>query len=246
MAQGRRLGGRATVASGLVMAMQLAVSGVAAAADEPGKLERTVGGVTFTAAVAGAEAVLVAQDKHVRVEKRTNRERATIVVVAGKDRVTVSFSAGDVHVARNGRGARLAASKVSTDAFGAVRSVLAGSTALREAARLRSVLDGGVEAPAPITSALAFVGMLGGDPVGMRKIATERMGEPGIKFARIVTDCWDEYSYSVNRFWYDLEACLDINRWNIALWHGCHFEWTVKVELAWFGAIACAGGLPAV
>ncbi len=245
MAQRRRFEGRVAVASGLVMAIQV-IAGGQAAADQSKTLQRTEAGVTFTAAVAGGEAVLVAQDKDVRVEKRTAGDRATIVVSTDRDRVTVTLSAGEVHVARGGRGAKLIASKVSKEEFGAVRAVLQGSTALEAAGRLRTVLDGGVQAPAPVASALAFVSMLGGDVVGMQRIAAARSGQPGIQFARIVPECWNDYSSTVNQYWYDLEACLDINRWNILLWHGCHFEWTVKVELAWFGAIACAGGLPAV
>jgi len=235
----------------LTMATACLAAGVPAASAQTGQTPaaRTIrqGDLTFTSASSGGESILAVDAPGVRVEKRASTAGSgTIVLTAGADRVEVTVTRDQLRVARGGRVRVVTASAAAARELRGVTALLQGAPAVEAGARLRATL--GDDAPGPLVSALAFVGMLSGDATGMRRVAARAVRPTGgIQFARYTAEeCWRQYELSISIFFHDFEECIDDNRWNYVLFQACNFTYVIQAEISWFSLLSCAGGLPAV
>lgn len=201
--------------------------------------------VIVSSASVGTEAVLVAESPRGRLEHRASTSgTGTIVATAGDDRLEVRVSREVLRVSRNGRHRTLSARAFTADEVRAVQDLLQDAPAVLAVGALLQGLAG--NAPAPLVTAAAFVRLLAGDASGMRRVSgVATPVTDGFRFAsQEAAACWSSYQNSMWIFFQDLESCISSSHWNLPVQYACGFTYLVQSEIAWFGLIACGGGLP--
>jgi hypothetical protein len=210
------------------------------------------GEVKFTIAVSTGEVLLLAEAPGIVFEKRSTAGSATIRVAVAGDSVRIEANpSGEVRLTRGRKSRRLRVSKASLAHARDAQAFLAGSTALLALEGLAAHLAGSQrpEAESVLTS-YALIEAVQGRSDATRALAGRHrarvMPAAGARSAGFSLTggrslgCWDDYRGEIMSAWNDYEACLREVWWG---WAPCSFEHTIRVEGAWFGYIACSGGL---
>jgi hypothetical protein len=176
--------------------------------------------------------------------------RSQIVLQAGNDRVIVTIAVAVVDVQRGSRRLHIDVSHVTDDELLRVKTLLAGSRALRLFRTLAYSLEPAtVRAPAgtAMASSDAILGFLDGDVA-----AVDRLGQRmrAARQARIRTvafadgegkDCYAEYEALVVKAADDYDSCRHtFSWWNLPAQAACAGVWSLQAESAWFQFLGCS------
>ena len=199
-------------------------------------------------------------DGGIRVEGRTNDfvlrktvyedGRSSLQLESRNDRVRILVDGESVQVTRGRHSVSLHAASTSEDEQDRVRTVLAGSRAVRMFRALAASIEASGAESAPAIATLmsdAVVGMLDGDPGAPGRVARHlaRHAKARIRTVAMQGDCYGTWEGSVYRASYELEDCLRaFSVWN-PVRNVCGFRWTMQVESYWFRFLTCSG-FPAV
>jgi hypothetical protein len=176
--------------------------------------------------------------------------RSQVVLQAGNDRVIVTIAVGVVDVQRGSRRLHVDVAHVTDDDWLGVKTLLAGSRALRLFRSLAYSLEPAtLRAPAgtAMASSDAILGFLDGDVA-----AVERLGQRmrAARQARIRTvafgedsekDCYAEYEALVVKAADDYGSCRHtFYWWDLPSQAACVGVWTLQAESAWFQFLSCS------
>lgn len=213
------------------------------------------GDVTFTLAASIGESTLVARAPSVTFEKRLTKDRVSLRVRSGGDELSVDVERdGATRVGRRGKTRALKASDRPEERMRRVQELLAGSTAMLAFEGLAAYLEASdkPEAVSVVTS-YALVQALRGSAAPAQALARriKARAAAGMKRTAGLTGgeesvivCWAEYAYALLTFATEYEGCVNDWWWNPIAQAGCAFVYLLQGDLAFFNALACAGGLP--
>jgi hypothetical protein len=173
--------------------------------------------------------------------------RFAIWLKARKEIVRIEGNPGVVRVVRGNRSAAIDLAAGGEDDFDKVRTLLAGSKAVRLFRLLAATFDPSTEETPAATAMLvsdALIGWLDGD-VGAAGRLGRRMAERHGKLMRRIglqddVSCYREWESEVVYAWDDYEACQDAFEWWNPLREGCSLRWIMWVESAWFSFLTCS------
>jgi hypothetical protein len=183
---------------------------------------------------------------------------ATIRLTQGKDVVTIAVSQGGYHVERGRKSVRVNPRSAQSGGPDAVRSLLAGSAAVRTFKRLTATLedrDEGEEDGALALSALidgAMLQMLDGEPgaakrIGKRVTRKHRAAVRPVKASAApqgYRDCVGLYEISLLWGWDQFAACYGEAQgytWWVRDWveYACEFEWFLRSQQYLWQFVGC-------
>lgn len=177
--------------------------------------------------------------------------RSRIVLRTDNDRVSVGIGVGIVDIERrNGGRVRLDVAQASDDDWLKVRTLLAGSEAMRLFRNLAyNLADSTRKHPggAAIVLSDAVVGYLDGDVAAIGRFIQQSrpVRQAGIHTVRLGGEepnpCWDEYQKNVTQAADEYDQCRHSFEWYDPRQALCVFVWTLQAESAWARFLACSG-----
>ena len=174
--------------------------------------------------------------------------RFQLVLQAGNDRMSVALGAGLLDVQRGNRRVRLDIGQASDDDWLRVKTLLAGSRALRLLRTLAFNLEPATQrtpAGTAVMSSDAVLGFLDGDVAAVARLGQQMRAA---RQARIRTvafdegekDCYKTYEALVVRAADEYDACRHSFYWWDPRQQACIFVWTLEAESAWFQFLGCS------
>jgi len=175
--------------------------------------------------------------------------RFRIVLQAGEDRVSVVVGPAVLDVQRGKRHVHIDVGQDTDDDWLAVKTLLAGSKALRLFRALAYNLDPSAlrePAGASIVSSDAILGYLDGDLAAVARLAQQMRTARQSRIRTVVfrldggNACWDRYEADVVEAAEEYDQCRHAFKWYDPRQAGCVLVWTLQVESAWFQFLACS------
>lgn len=182
------------------------------------------------------------------VTKTFAEGRLTLDIKAGKQSLWISVSRQQIEIRTGRKRLRFDPARASEEQYHEAKELLAQS---RVVSRLRSAAAGVSAAVQNAPEGFEFlltdavVAVLDGDPTATRRLKDrfrERLLGLGMQpaAAGAIGNCYDEYRREVYNAMMDADACVnDFEVWNVPMRNLCYFEWTIRVEGAWFEFVGC-------
>lgn len=206
-------------------------------------------GLWFTRHVDGAGRVTSeVTGRELTVTKQFADGRLELEIKTGKQALSIAVSKYLVDIRSGKRRVRFDPTRATEDDYSQAKELLAQS---RVVSRLRSAAAGIGTAVLGAPEGFEFlltdsiVAILDGDPTATRRLKDrfrERLLGPGVQpaAAGAIGNCYDEYRREVYNAMMDADACVnDFEVWNVPMRNLCYFEWTIRVEGAWFEFVGC-------
>ena len=211
------------------------------------------GDVTFTIGGLPGESTLRADAKGMSFFKRITADRVQVrIEVPGDSFELEAGTAGMARLKRNGKSTLLSMTATKWEVAKA-QQFAAGSKALAAFESLATALESSSrpEAQSVLTS-FALLHAVRGNVTPARDLAKAVQARQAANAKRAAWsgreempyDCWLSYAVTVGEYLVEYAECNLDYGWIPGMVAVCTFEWTVKVELAWFWLIGCSGGFP--
>jgi hypothetical protein len=174
--------------------------------------------------------------------------RFRLVLQAGNDRMSVVLGPGLLEVQRGNRRVRLDVGQTSDDDWLRVKTLLAGSRALRLLRTLAFNLEPAtLRTPAgtAVMSSDAVLGFLEGDVAAVARLgqqmrAARQARIRTVAFEEEEKDCYKKYEALVVEAADEYDACRHSFYWWDPRQEACIFVWTLQAESAWFQFLGCS------
>jgi hypothetical protein len=184
------------------------------------------------------------------VEKTVYHDgRSQIALTAGGDRLVVAVGLGALDVQRNNRDLHIEVGQATDDDWLRVKTLLAGSRALRLFRTLAFNLDPATlqtPAAASVMSSDAILGYLDGDVAAVDRLNRQFRSARQVRVRPVLfrasggNDCWNRYEADVVEAADEYDNCRHTFNWYDPRQAGCVFVWTLQAESAWFQFLACS------
>ncbi|MGE3843130.1 MAG: hypothetical protein AB7I50_16270 [Vicinamibacterales bacterium] len=186
--------------------------------------------------------------RELTVTKQFADGRLDLEIKTGKQALSIAVSKYLIDIRSGKKRVRFDPTKATEDDYSQAKELLAHS---RVVSRLRSAAAGigstVLAAPEGFEFLLtdSIVAILDGDPTATRRLKDrfrERLLGLGMQpaAAGAIGNCYDEYRREVYNAMMDTDACInDFEVWNVPMRNLCYFEWTIRVEGAWFEFVGC-------
>jgi hypothetical protein len=173
--------------------------------------------------------------------------RLTLQVKSGSHALSITIAPGEIGIRSGKRTLRLNPEQATEADYDEAKELLARS---RVVGRLRSAAAAigkkVAESPAGFEFLLteALVALLDGDPSAAQRAKERLQGKVfglGVQPARAGGNCYSSYRNEVYSAMMSTRSCVnDFAIWNVPMRNLCYFEWTIRIESAWFGFLSCS------